>query len=75
MTVEDVRRLYWAEPFIPFELDLTDGRTFTVRRPNHITISPVGQYITYADVLENFEIIDLVQIKECRLVGEAVTAS
>ena len=71
MNAQDIRRLYFNEPFQPFQLELTDGRTFTIMKPNHITISYSGNRITYADVIENFEIIDLVEVKEYRLL-EAV---
>jgi len=71
MNVEEVRRLYWNEPFLPFVLELKDGRTFDVLKPNYLTISPLGNRITYADVIENFEIIDLVEVKEYRFL-EAV---
>ena len=67
MNAQDIRRLYFNEPFQPFRLELTDGRTFTVMEPGHITISYSGNRITYADVIENFEIIDLVEVKEYRL--------
>ncbi len=30
MTPQEIRRLYWNEPFEPIELALTDGRTPTV---------------------------------------------
>ena len=74
MNVEEIRRLYWNDPFLPFELELDDGRTFTVLKPNYLTISPLGNRITFADVIENFEIIDLVEVKEYRLLEAAAQA-
>ncbi len=71
MNAQDIRRLYFNEPFQPFQLVLNDGRTYTVGEPGHITISYSGNRITYADVIENFEIIDLVEVKEYRIL-EAV---
>lgn len=74
MNEQDIRKLYFNEPFQPFQLELTDGRTFTVMKPNHITISYSGKRITYADVIENFEIIDLIEVKEFRLLEAVATA-
>ena len=74
MNAQDIRKLYFNEPFQPFQLVLTDGRTYTVGEPNHITISPLGNRITYADVIENFEIIDLIEVKEYRLLEPAAQA-
>jgi hypothetical protein len=67
MTPDDIRRLYRREPFQPYELELTDGRVLPVSERGHITISHSGNRITWADVIDNFEIIDLDQIKSYRL--------
>ena len=74
MDAQDIRKLYYSEPFQPFQIESTDGRTFAVGEPNHITISPLGNRITYADVIEDFEIIDLVEVKEYRILEAAAQA-
>lgn len=71
MDAQDFRKLYFNEPFQPFEIELNDGRSFPVLDPLHISISQLGTRLVFADVIENFEIIDLVEVKEFRLL-EAV---
>jgi hypothetical protein len=36
MTVEEVMGYRRAQPFVPFVLELKDGRKFVVRQPEHI---------------------------------------
>ncbi len=67
MDAQDFRRLYFHEPFQPFQVELKDGRTFTVMKPGHISISHSGTRMVFTDVIENFEIIDFVDVKEYRL--------
>jgi hypothetical protein len=42
MNADDIRKLYWAEPFVPFQLILSDGREVRVTSPGHLTISATG---------------------------------
>jgi hypothetical protein len=39
MQAEDIRRWQVRQPFQPFRLSLTDGRTFDVRHPELILVS------------------------------------
>ncbi|HET6576128.1 MAG TPA: hypothetical protein VFG68_21175 [Fimbriiglobus sp.] len=72
MTAEDVRRLYWAEPFLPFQLVLDDGREVLVSRREHLTIAATGDRITVCPRLEDFEIVDLSTVKGVRMFGPPV---
>jgi hypothetical protein len=69
MTREEIRRLWWNEPFQPIQLELTDGRTLTIQSNEHFSINPVTGRIAYADKIENFDLIDLAQIKSYRLLA------
>jgi hypothetical protein len=69
MTAEDVRKLYWAEPFLPFQLVLGDGREILVSKRQHLTISATGDRITVCPRIEDFEIIDLAGVKGVRTFG------
>lgn len=69
MTVGEVRKLYWAEPFQPFRLVLDDGREVLVPRRDSLSISPAGRRITVCPRIEDFELIDLPSIKGVRLFG------
>ncbi len=59
MTADDIRKLYWAEPFVPFQLILTDSREVRVTSPGHLTISATGDRITVCPRIEEFDLIDL----------------
>ena len=74
MTPQEIRRLYWNEPFQPIELELSNGRSLTIRDRGHFCINAVTGRIAYADVIENFDLIDLDQIKSYRLLEAAVAA-
>ena len=67
MTADQLRALYRAEPYQPYELELTDGRTLTVGERRHIMISPEGNRFYRTDHINNFEIFDLDQIKSYTL--------
>jgi hypothetical protein len=59
MTADDIRRLYWAEPLVPFQLILSDGREVRVTSPGHLTISVISDRITVCPRIEEFDLIDL----------------
>jgi hypothetical protein len=72
MTAEDIRRLYWAEPFLPFQLVLADGREVLVARREHLSISATGDRITVCPRIEDFDIIDLSAVTGIRTFGPPV---
>ena len=72
MTADDVRRLYWAEPFSPFGLVLADGREILVARRDHLSIATTGDRIAVAPRIEDLEIIDLSDVTGVRLFGPPV---
>jgi len=59
MTADDLRTLYWTEPFEPFELELTDGRRVAVARREWLAISPTGDTVVVAPTVLEMEIIDI----------------
>jgi hypothetical protein len=40
MRMNEIRELLRAEPFQPFTLFVTDGRTFEIRHPEFVILSP-----------------------------------
>jgi len=62
MTVEQLRRLYEAEPFSPFLIHLADGRKITVRRREFLATSPSGRTIIVYQPDDSFNIIDLLLV-------------
>jgi hypothetical protein len=43
--IDEIRELYNAAPFKPFELGLTNGRTVSVKHPEFMALSPSGRTI------------------------------
>ncbi len=46
MRVEEIRQLLRGEPFLPFTLYVTDGRTFTIRHPEFVCLTSSALIIT-----------------------------
>jgi hypothetical protein len=72
MTTEDVRKLYWTEPFEPFQLVLNGGREILVSKREHLSIAVTGDRIAIAPKIEEFEIVDLMDVTGVRLFGPPV---
>lgn len=45
MSIEDIRTLKHAQPFRPFDILTTDGRTVRVPLPHRIALSPRGDSV------------------------------
>ena len=59
MSVDEVRRLYQANPFRPFVLHLADGREIPVVHRDFIMASPNGRTVIVYQPDSSFNIIDL----------------
>jgi hypothetical protein len=73
MSHEEMRKLYWAEPFRPFEIVLADGRRFPVRKPQHICFSSAR--VVVAPKADDFEFIPLEAIQETPLLREPASTN
>jgi len=64
MTTIKLRELHNARPFHPIIIHLADGRSFTVKHPETMAISPGGRtaHIVHPD--ESFNIIDLLLVTD-----------
>ena len=40
--LEQIRKFYWAKPFVPFRIHLADGRNLTVSHPEFMAFGPTG---------------------------------
>jgi hypothetical protein len=60
MSVDDIRQLYWAEPFQPFVLQMADGRNLLVSRREHLAFGPTGS----ATVCSSEVAFDFVKLSE-----------
>ena len=60
MTKDDIKRFQFRQPFEPFDLVLSDGRSFRVSHPEFLLHSPRSQSITVADERDGkFRLLDL----------------
>lgn len=48
MIVDDIRRAKCAEPFQPFVIETTDGRSFLVDEYLHVVVAPNGRSVAVA---------------------------
>jgi hypothetical protein len=62
MTIEQLRRLHRSQPFEPFEIHLADGRSFPIKHPEFLAITPPGRTIAVAVDDGTIEIIDLLLV-------------
>ena len=48
-----VREFARATPFVPFIIQMNDGRRFTVQHPDYVSVSPKGGKLIVYDTREN----------------------
>jgi hypothetical protein len=53
-----------ANPFRPFTLRLTDGRSFHIPHRNYVSMSPGGRTVIIYQTDESFSILDLLLVTE-----------
>ena len=59
MTVEQLRNLYTARPFLPFLIHMADGRHLAVQHSEFLAFSPSGRTIVVYLPDESFHVVDL----------------
>jgi hypothetical protein len=64
MTIEQIRRLYEAQPFQPFVIHLADGREVSVPHREFIGTTPSGRTIHVALPDDSVDIIDLLLVTD-----------
>jgi hypothetical protein len=63
MTLEQLRMAVGAQPFLPFQINLADGREFRVGHPECILIPPqASRTFVVAESGEDYTIIDLLLV-------------
>jgi hypothetical protein len=62
MTVEQLRQMHGARPFVPFEIHLADSRSVTVQHPEMLLQSQNGRTIAVARPDDTIEIVDLLLV-------------
>jgi hypothetical protein len=61
MTIQEIRRLYEARPFQPFEIHTADGKVVPVKSPEYLGFSP-RQRCVHVGLEDGTEIIDLLLV-------------
>lgn len=62
MTIEELRKVYQAQPFRPFVLHLADGRTFKIPHREFVAHSPKGRTLIVFGEGDDFDILDLLLV-------------
>ena len=68
MTIDEVRKAFNAQPFMPFTLYLADGRQFPVVSREFMALSPVGRTVAIYQPNEGMvDVIDLLLVTSLQL--------
>ena len=63
MTIDQIRKAAFAQPFVPFTVSLGDGRRFFVGHPENIMITPeASRTFIVAESGEDYSIIDMLLV-------------
>jgi hypothetical protein len=75
MTADAVRKLLHATPFVPFGLELANGRTLRVPHPNFVSLSHGGRTLIIHTEGEDFEIVDTMLVTNINVERDMESAS
>ena len=70
MTLDEFRKVWRAEPFQPFIINLADGRNVYVARSEYVCRSYSGQTVTVNLLGDSFEIIELSQAESLTVLNQ-----
>lgn len=73
MTIEELRKLYTAQPFQPFLIHMADGRNIQVRHREYIMASPSGRTAHVYQPDDSFDIIDIALVTALEVGSPATT--
>jgi hypothetical protein len=59
MTVEQLKAMQQAQPFLPYRIHMADGRDLDVQHRDFVARSPSGRAIVVYKHDETFEVVDL----------------
>jgi len=64
MTIDEIRKFRNAEPFHPFHVKLSNGKTLLVRQPENIGFSDASPFVSVFESDDAGDIVDLKTIVE-----------
>lgn len=62
MTIQDIRKLYEAHPFRPFDIHMADGRKVRVEHPEFMATAPAARTVVVYQADGSFDIVDLLLV-------------
>ncbi len=62
--IEKIRKLYRAEPFCPFAIRLTDGRSVRVTHTDYFAFCPTGKKVYVWESDDSFARIDIDRVAD-----------
>jgi hypothetical protein len=71
MTIQQVRKLYDAQPFQPFVMHLADGREVPVHHREFMASAPNGRTVIVYQPDSSFNIVDLLLVTDLEVKAEA----
>ena len=79
MTADVLKTYQKSEPFKPFRILLTDGKTYDVPHPNFVWVRTATVYVgTHGDVerglWDRFDVVELNRIEEVAVISSATRA-
>ncbi|HBI42813.1 MAG TPA: hypothetical protein DDY78_08135 [Planctomycetales bacterium] len=75
MTLEEFRKVWRAEPFQPFIINLADGRNVYVARSQYASRSYSGQTVFVYLPDDSFEIFELSQVASLTVLNQGAPRS
>jgi hypothetical protein len=67
MTIQEIRKMYEARPFRPFDIHTADGRTIHVAHPEFMATAPRARTIVVYQTDGSFDIVDLQLVSALRV--------
>jgi hypothetical protein len=67
MTIQEIRRLYDARPFRPFDIHTADGRRIRVAHPEFMATAPAARTVVVYQADGSFDIVDLLLVSALRV--------
>jgi len=67
MTIQEIRRLYDARPFRPFDIHTADGRKIRVAHREFMATAPAARTVVVYQADGSFDIVDLLLVSALRV--------
>jgi hypothetical protein len=71
MTIEELRKVFDAQPFRPFIIHLADGRNIPVQHREFLASAPVARTVVVYQPDGSFNIIDVMLVTDVEVKADA----